>query len=358
MQVLHMCNAFQEEGADVTLAIPKSKSSLTNLKIIQNELENTVKFKILEYKKYTLFDRPMTLGSYWGVNSILKNKDYDYCFVRNFYLARLALSRGLKTIYEEHDKKLHPNKILNILYTKKMLESIPYIIKMIVISQALADVWIKKGVPSTKIITLHDCASIKDYENVITRAQARKKLEIKTQNKVVMYVGSLYKDRGIETILKLAGSFSQVSFIVVGGTEKEKNAYQSKVLKLNLQNVTFTGRVPHCRVKEYLYAADVLLMLWSEKTPTIDICSPLKLFEYMASERIIVGYGFETIKEICTDERTAFLAKPCSYIELEDKLRKAVELDYPNELAANARKLVFEKFNWQNRARQILDFLK
>lgn len=360
IQVLHMCNAFQQAGVEVTLAIPKSGSGITNIEIIQDELGGPVRFKVLEYPKFTLLGRPMTLGAYWGIKSILKkNKNYDYCYVRNCFLAGLAINSGFKTIYEEHQQRLHSLALLNRWYIKRLLSTVRSadMVKIILISQALGHAWINRSIPSEKTMVLHDGVAVDDYQIVKTQSQARSELGIKTSKKIVMYVGSLYKDRGIEIILKLAGSFPDVCFMIVGGPAKNRIDYELKAIQQNLNNVIFAGRVPHYKVKDYLFAADVLLMLWTEKTPTINICSPLKLFEYMAAGRIIVGYGFETIKEVCSDESNALLATPCSYHELKEKLHKALLLDYPNKLAENARQLVLEKYSWQKRVQQILNIL-
>jgi glycosyltransferase involved in cell wall biosynthesis len=360
IQVLQMCHAFHQAGVDTTLAIPKSNSGMTNTEIVQNELGIPAGFKIQEYTKYTVCGRPMTLGAYWGIKSILKkNKNYDYCYVRNCFLAGLVINSGFRTIYEEHEQKLHPLALLNRWYVKRLFSTIrsANMVKIIVISQALRYAWINQGIPSEKIMVLHDGVAVDDYKILKTRNQARSELGIKTNKKIVVYVGSLYKDRGIEIILKLAGSFPDVCFMIVGGPAKDKSDYELKAIKQNLSNIIFTGRVPHYKVKDYLCAADVLLMLWTEKTPTIDICSPLKLFEYMAAGKIIVGYGFETVKEVCSDEKNALLATPCSFDELKEKLHKALLLDYPNRLAENARKLVFEKYSWQKRVQQILNIL-
>ncbi len=353
-----MCKAFAQIGVEVTLAIPKNDCAIENNEIIRQELGTPANFKIIEYRKFTIYGRPSTLGAYWGVKSILKDHPkYDFCYTRNFFLANLSSKMGLKTIYEEHDKKLHPHTLLNKYYTKKMLSNIhsDKIIKMIVISNALADVWIKQGVPSEKIMSAHDGVSLDEYKNIKDQSQARKELGIKKQKKIIMYVGSLYRDRGIETIIKLAGRFPNECFMVIGGPENEKNYYQADAASKNLKNMIFTGRIPHYKVKDYLFASDVLLMLWTSRTPTIDICSPLKLFEYMAAEKIIVGYGFPTIKEVCSDGIDSFLATPCSYDELENKLKQAISLEYPNQLAINARRLIIKKYNWQYRAQQILN---
>ena len=212
--------------------------------------------------------------------------------------------------------------------------------------------------PETKIIALHDGVSAEDYKHAKNRDETRALLRIDSNKKIVVYSGSLYADRGIEVVLKLARTFRSVIFYVVGGSEKEKKYYESLAVQSSLQNILFVGHIPQQQVKDYLFAADVLLMLWSRNVPTINICSPLKMFEYMAAGRIIVGHGFPTIKEVLKDGKTALLTDPDSYDDLEGRLRYALSLDYPNDMAQKARNIALSKYSWEIRAKNIVNELR
>lgn len=360
IQVLHMCRALQHIGVDVTLALPGGDCGPDNISSIEEEMGKPVNFKVQYFPRPTIGGRFMSLGAYWGIKAILdRNSNHDYCYVRNPFLAQLAIGRGLRTIYEEHDEKMHPLWWMNKWWIRKLLKSARSadFIKIIAISQALAEIWRKRGIPPQKILVLHDGVSLDDYKDLKSREVARADLGIKDKKKIVIYVGSLYKDRGIEEILKLAHSFPEVQFMIVGGPEKNKIIYESGALNRGLSNMAFTGRVPHYQVKDYLFAADVLLMLWSRRVPTIRVCSPLKVFEYMAAERIIVGHGFPTIREVLKDGETAFLADPDSFEDLKRKMSQALSLDYPNDMAKKARKVALQNYTWEGRARAIVEAL-
>jgi glycosyltransferase involved in cell wall biosynthesis len=254
---------------------------------------------------------------------------------------------------------MHPLWWLNNWWIRKFLKSArsDNFVKIIAISRVLAEIWRKRGIPPQKILVLHDGVSLDDYKDLKSREAARAELGIKDKKKIVTYVGSLYEDRGIGDILKLAQLFPAVHFMVVGGPEKNKLDYEAKARCDGLANIVFTGRVPHHQVKDYLLAADILLMLWSRQVPTIRVCSPLKVFEYMAAERIIVGHGFPTIREVLKDGETAFLADPDSFEDLKIKMSHALALDYPNDMAKKARKVVLQNYTWESRAKAIVDAL-
>jgi len=362
VQVLQMCHAFQQVGVDVTLATPvgtKYTSESEMYKIIQRKMGKTPNFKVKRLSNFTIAGRLKAMGTHFGVKSLLRhNGDTDYCFARASFVTHLAVGCGMKTIYESHGAVINSRtKLLDYMYRRWLLRDTksPHLALFVTISSALADIWKKRGVPAAKILTLHDGFSAEDYDSVSSRNQAREILGIRPENKIVVYAGSLYKDRGIENILWLAKAFSNVGFYVVGGPESDKSFYKALAARKGLNNVFFVGLVPHCRVKDYLFAADVLLMLWTDKVGTIDVCSPLKVFEYMAAEKIIVGYGFPTIREVLRDGETALLAAPNSYQDLERKIRYALSLDYPNKMAHRARKVALERYSWKKRAEAIIE---
>jgi glycosyltransferase involved in cell wall biosynthesis len=231
-------------------------------------------------------------------------------------------------------------------------------IKFIAISQALADIWLSRGVPENKIMALHDAVSLNNHSHVPDFKSIREKLNLLQDKKIILYAGSLYPDRGIETILRLAKSFPKALFVILGGPEDRKVYYEQKSADLDIHNIEFFGYIPHHDVTNYLVAADILLMIWSKQVKTINFCSPLKMFEYMASGRIIVGHAFPTIKEVLTDGKTAFLADPDSYGDLRNKLDKALKQEYPNPMAEEARRLALNKYTWQVRAKTILNSIQ
>jgi glycosyltransferase involved in cell wall biosynthesis len=360
-----MCYAFEQIGVDVTLAIPAGfncKSESQMYKAIESKLGRTPNFSVRPLGNFTIGGRLVAIGSYLGVKSLLKCcKNIDFCFTRVSFIAHLTVKSGIRTIYESHGIIInHKNGVLDSIYHRCLLRDAQSrnLILFIAISNALAKVWQERGVPAQKIVALHDGFCKEDYKVLTSRKRSRKTLGIKSENKIVVYSGSLYEDRGIENILRLAKAFPHVHFYIVGGPEKSKDFYKIRSAQEGLSNVFLTGYVPYYKVKDYLFAADVLLMLWSRDVPNIKVCSPLKVFEYMAAERIIVGHGFPVIKEVLTDGKTALLAAPDSYEDLERKLHYALSLNYPNDIARNARNVVFNNYSWQRRAAAIVEAIE
>ena len=358
VQAVEMSQAFAHCGADVTMIVGAArKKSVEPMNVLRGYLGEQSGFNVLTYKKYTIAGRLQILGNFFGVHAFLRTHKTDLCFARDPLILRLCLDAGFPVVFEVHQSVLHNKyRSLSKFWEKDVLSHAKNakLLRFITISQALADIWRIKGVPENKIITAHDGFNQNAYKAVKTQFAARKITGLPAQGKIAVYAGNLQPDRGIERIIELAKRFPHVLFVVVGGPENRKQYFQALSCQTSVNNITWTGQIPHASVPDYLYAADILLMLWTWDVPTINVCSPLKLFEYMAAERIIVGEAFPTIKEVI-DEKIAYLAKPGSFDELCESFSQALTEEYPSKMAINARQLAIREYTWHRRAQKILD---
>ena len=360
IQVFSMCRSFQKLGIDTVLAVPETDDSINDINLSNKIIKKFGchnSFSIITYPKKKLLNRLQhSLSCYWGIKNILKTVKADICFTRIPFFLELALKAEIPTIFESHNNKLHnTNILLEKLWKYRLIKnsSSNFLVMFITISNALAKYWIQKGVHKSKVISLHDGFDLETYKKSIPTPKARTILNLDPNKKIVVYTGSLYKNRGIENIIALAKKFTDVEFIVIGGPQDKKIYYENIINFENIENVKFTGRIDHNDVPTYLFAADVLLMIWTNKVPTINYCSPLKMFEYMASGKLIVGHGFPTIKEVLSNGENALLANPNSFEDLESKLRFALTMHYPNPISDKAKNLAISKYSWENRAKQI-----
>jgi glycosyltransferase involved in cell wall biosynthesis len=87
-------------------------------------------------------------------------------------------------------------------------------------------------------------------------------------------------------------------------------AWKERAASLN--NVSFTGFVPNERIPLYQSAADVLLMPYGRAVTTssggntAEICSPMKMFEYMAAGRAILSSDLPVLHEVLDETMAIF----------------------------------------------------
>lgn len=359
VQVLSMCQSFARLGLDVTLAVPVGASELSEEELkraIETKMGAYPLFSVTTFKQRLLFGRGKLLSCYFPARVLIKNLKPDLIFLRNVVLVHAAIANNVPFIYESHNSLMHDSsRLLNMIWTKYIvrISSNTLMKKFIAISGALGDFWIKQGIADEKVLSVHDGFDEAMFKDQLSIKEARAMLEMPLLDKTVLYVGSLYRDRGIEDIIFLASELPTIKFRVVGGPDAERSRYIELASAEDVGNIEFLGSIEHRKVPTYLFSSDILLMTWSSAVKTIEYCSPLKLFEYMAAGRVIVGHGFRTIREVLVDGEDSYLADPESREELLKQLTRAIA-DDSQLFGDRARAKAFNEYSWDRRAGLIM----
>ncbi len=360
IQVIQMCSAFTNNNCKVELLLPKHSSRIFDLISFIN-----LRFGIVLNFKITFFEKTFNndkIEKYFGtkkVYDLINNSNAEYVFLRDPRFISYVLSCNKKLIFEAHHKLFHNKYFLIDYYWKRKLinyQKNNNFKLFISISDNLKSYWISKGIFRKKIISIHDGFNDKAYNKMLDKEICRMDLNIPKEKLIVLYAGSLYPDREIENILFLAKKFNNVLFYVIGGPEKYSNFYIKLSKKENINNIYFLGRIAHKLIPKYLFASDILLAIWSNKVTTIKYCSPLKLFEYMASGKKIVTQNFTTILEVL-DEKLAFIADNKSFNDLSKKLEDAIS-NKESSHGNLAREKAFKNYTWNIRVKKIINKLK
>lgn len=358
-----MCRAFRALGHTVTLFIPRHADCPTDETAKKRALElfgDPLGFDVVFVPRRKIFGRMEVLGSVRSTLDALKRHPQDLIYSRNPWSVAFLPRAGIPFVWEAHEEHVHKRSkflgaLLKWLIVRTSKKS--QMVKVVAISEALAKVWQSYGVPQHKLLTAHDGVDLKLFGTVMKQAEARKTLGIDPGKRIIVYTGALKSDRGIELILDSARRIKDADFYIIGGNQHEIEHWKSEVARLNLTNAHLTGRIPHRDVPQWLAAADILLMMWTWRVPTIRVCSPMKLFEYMAAERLIVGPAFPTVLEVLEDQKDAILFEPDNPDAMETALREGLSKSHETELPARAYEKVSRDYTWEARCRLILDSL-
>ncbi|REJ77056.1 MAG: glycosyltransferase [Acidobacteria bacterium] len=190
-------------------------------------------------------------------------------------------------------------------------------------------------------------------------AEARAALRLPSAP-LCLYTGHLYEGRGLDLISSLAKSMPDVHFVIVGGTEIDLATRRRSPTPSNLE---LRGFCPPNEVLRYLKAADVLLMPYQRRisvsgtgTNTADFASPLKMFEYMASERPIVSSDLPVLREVLEDRRNALLREPGDHEGWALAIRELLSNRALATGVASEARTDVERFTWKARAERLISF--
>jgi glycosyltransferase involved in cell wall biosynthesis len=202
-------------------------------------------------------------------------------------------------------------------------------------------------------------ADLECYANLPDTAEARRRLGL-VENLTAVYTGHLYAGRGIDLLAGLAGALPSVNFLWVGGRPAEVTAWKEKLAGMNIRNVLLTGFIENRRLPLYQAAGDVLLMPYeraiagSSGGNSAEICSPMKMFDYLACGRAILTSDLPVIHEVLNATNACF----CPPEDLPAWTQALTELldDAPRRQSlAEQAHLDSTRYSWQARAHKALE---
>ena len=354
IQVMKMADAFSSLGFNVDILLPGWRKKINSLELserfgVKNEFKISFIPNIFIIKK--LFIISFALGSYfksfkWDKKTIIIS--------RNERAANLLLQAGKKVMYENHTF-YYATKNITSKYRKRVKNLMKKKnICMVTISKRLKELWVDYGIMPDKVFVAHDGVDSEDYKKIagLDKKAIKKKLGLPLEKKTICYVGSLKEDRGIEFILDAANSYKEKDylFLIIGGSQPEIEKYSTKIIN---NNVVFTGYIDNSKVPYYLRCADLLVMPYQSSVVTIDGCSPLKVFEYLASGNYILAPKFPSFFEAMES------FDGITYYESDNKRKFLDEMDKilqnPNVLSFYDRFKILDEYSWQNRAKKIIN---
>ena len=360
-QVISMCNGFCNKSIDITLYLPINKNNSVDktLDTIKNNFVINDKLEIKFFNNISSNYKVNKNINFISIISILKKDNSDYYFIRDVRYLLVAVLLKKQVIFESHNFLIHNGShIINyFLSTLLILLSKSKRFKTFIsISKNLRNYWVSKGVPRKKMLVLHDGFDIDVYRNLMLKKDARVKCNIPKLKKIAMYTGNIVPNRGIHYIIELSRKLQDVDFYILGGPEKYISYYQDKFNIKDQKNIFFLGQIPHKEIADYQVASDVLLGIWSKEVPTINYCSPLKIFEYMASGVPTIAFGYPTILEVINHGDNGFISSPDDVEDLRNKVIYVI--NSPEEssyVGNNAREYALLNYSWDARVDRILN---
>jgi len=344
IQVMKVCQAFAQLEHEVILLAPGPQPvGLTPPTLLSHYgLQTLFKIEWLPVRNRRFFP--------WTAAARTRHLGADLLYAWPIQSAVLALLAGLPSMLELHD---YPRGRFGPLWLKLFL-TIPGRKRLLPITDALRRAL---NLPMDRTVIAPDGVDLERYASILDASAARSELNLPGVP-TVMCTGHLYPGRGANLFLTLADKFPAANFIWVGGHPDDVETWRQRAA--HMTNVTFTGFIPNERIPLYQSSADVLFMPYqrtiatSSGGNTANICSPMKMFEYMATGRAILASDLPVFHEVL-DENTAVFCPPDDVGAWENALgRLLADENRRNSLGQRARSLV-KAYSWLERARRSLE---
>lgn len=338
IQVLAMAEAFREYlGSEFILGIDSAKG--TPLPVSVREFGNSSKSWMLAWNYLRFCSKEKITHIYCREERLL-----FFIVVFNSFIFKLPLTY----VYEMH----HLKKV-NTWWHKFILSKIHL---LVCITHAMAKELNERGFYTKEICVAADAVTIPLFDIELSKTEARTKLSLPQDKKIVFYAGSLEEWKGVGTLYKSMLTLDDSYLCVIVGGKPNWVEHFNKSHPEHERVVMLGQKDYHTELPLYLKASDVAVIPNTAKEHISRICtSPLKMFAYMASGVPIVASNLPSLSEVLND-RNAILVNPDDSEALAEGIKKA---SGPEAVlrAVQARKDV-EEYTWLKRAESILSFLR
>ena len=348
--IIKICEAFSELKHEVNLITANVKKKNSN---IFNFYDVKSKFKIEGINFFKKF--PLGINYYlFSLISVLKSLSFkpDLYITRNFFTCFVLIMLRKKVIIELHQDLDSESRVVKFLVKYTKFLNSKYVIKIIIITDGLKREYLKnKFIEEKKILLLPSGSALKNNFN----------FKIKKNFFNIGYFGSLYESRGFDLILRLSNIDKGNKYFVYGNLNQVSNLKHSKIPK----NLKINNHIPYKNIAKALDKMDILLMPYTSSitvsgnvSDITNYTSPLKLFDYLCSGKIIICSDFKVLKEVIKENKNAIFVK--NYKNLFSWKNEILKLknQLPKQLIMSKNNFILsKKFSLKERAKLILETL-
>lgn len=343
-QVLKMCDAFSELGLEVNLyVISKSKISFNQIRK-NHLLKNSFKIKAI-FKKNKNLNFLSRLIFFIKIN---KEIDNSLIYSRSVLCSLLFSLLDKNNFLEIHQENSGLTGFLYSFFKKKILKKINFIF----ISKNLKKIF---SLHNKKTLIAEDGVDIRDFNNY-------KNKNFREKKNSCVYTGSLHRGKGFEFIIQLAKKNKNLEFFVYGdvNTTQKKLINQTKRIK----NLKMMGHVEYSKIPNVLRNHPIILMPYDKKVfgnhrsaNLADYMSPLKMFDYLASGKVIISSKNENILKILKNNYNSLICNNLSLVEWSNKIMYSMSNSNLKKILNRNAFMTAKKFTWKGRANKILEFI-
>lgn len=192
------------------------------------------------------------------------------------------------------------------------------------------------------------------YKSDLTRLQARKKFQLKSDMKTLLFFGYITPYKGLEYLIlalaKLKEYINDFKLIIAGKIDINCEKYWGNILKIIEENdvwdyiIQKIGFVPDEDIEIYFKAADILIL------PYDFIFQSGPLFMSYNFGLPVIATDVGSFKDDVIEGKTGFICRPKDHNDLANKINYYFRSDLFKDLETNRIKIIkyaSEKYSWR-----------
>jgi glycosyltransferase involved in cell wall biosynthesis len=225
------------------------------------------------------------------------------------------------------------------------------------VTRVLGDIVGSYGVPPERIVVIPNGINASQFSNAPEPQAAKAALGL-NGNIVLGFTGFVRDWHGLDKVISMIASDAPESgrHLLVVGDGPARAALEAQADALGIRHrVTFTGVIGRDDVARYVAAFDIAL-----QPAVVEYASPLKLFEYLALGKAIIGPAQPNLMEILTDGQNAVLFDPKAADGMAGAIGKLTsDAALRQRVGENARQTINDKqLTWRENALRAIELFK
>ena len=264
-----------ERGHDVTVYTTdgfKSKLNVKKNKPVDVDGIRTYYFRSLS--SYLAREMVLPIPYYLPIVARKEIRDFDVIHIHEHRMVlavvihHYAKKYGIPYVLQAHgsvvpytQKKRRAKNIIGQFFGYRILKDAS---KVIALTKTEAEQYKKMGVDEDKIEIVPNGIDLSEYENLPRRGEFRRKYSIGDDEKMVLYVGRLHRNKGIDLLVKafayLSKESDNIRLVLVGPDEGYQSPLEDCIKELKVDDkVLFTGFVSNEEKMVAFVDADVFV---------------------------------------------------------------------------------------------------
>ncbi len=208
---------------------------------------------------------------------------------------------------------------------------------------------VKSISPSSYVEVIENVALVENNFKIDSEKlnKFKKTFNIKNEDFVIGYTGTLEHNQGIDLFLKslkiVKNKINNIKCLLVGGEDYQIEFYKKMAKSLGVDDIIiFTGRKPVELMPYFMELSDILV-----SPRIIGQNTPLKIYSYMNSNKPILATRLPTHLQVLNDS-TALLVQPDEENFANGILKLASDKKLRETLAKNAKEKYEKYYNYEN----------
>lgn len=348
LQIHKMCEAYCRQGCSVTLVVPTLKNPIKQESYYQPQ--NSYKTAYLRMPDFIFLASVLgfwayrlNIGIFLIRLLIYRPSKKTLILTRTPEIAWLFKKRGYTVVCEIHD------------WPQSWQEAFLFLLKevdlLVCNSPGVAQEFNECNFLHTMVA--HNGVDVDDFQVSITKHEAKKRLSLPVDKKVVMYIGSLEGWKGVDTLLEASNNLpTQYIVVIIGGPNHRATELQKLYPK-----VLFLFQRPYKELPLNQKAADLLIVPNSpDSIESQKYTSPIKLFAHLLSGVPILVSRLSSMESIVS-EREVYFFTAGNVTVLTEKIEEVFDNYQDALIRAKSAESLGKTYSWDRRSSEILDAL-